>query len=170
MYASFFWLVVLTHGRMPKFSWRVFANPVSAWNFAPFIWRAFLFVAWMCFFLLIFLHLRQSFPSNLMQEKTIVLFYLWLFANVSRGYVRHDWTCMSLLWNIVHVLSTDNTLPRSSLRRLSFLFDSWWLILFPQVCVPSRRKWLQLLIGNKIENNWPVSDYRRYSFILNRKQ
>ena len=24
--------------------------------------------------------------------------------------------------------------------------------------------------GNKIENNWPVSDYRRYSFILNRKQ
>ena len=36
--------------------------------------------------------------------------------------------------------------------------------------VPLPRKLLQLLIRNKIENNWPVTDYRRYSFILNRKQ
>ena len=32
------------------------------------------------------------------------------------------------------------------------------------------RKRLQLQIGNKIENHWPVTDYRRYRFILNRKQ
>ena len=31
---------------------------------------------------------------------------------------------MSLLWNTVHVPSTENTLPLSSQRRLSFLFDS----------------------------------------------
>ena len=39
------------------------------------------------------------------------------------------------------------------------------LTLTPEV--PLRRKWLQL---HEIENNWPVTDYRRYSFILNRKQ
>ena len=38
------------------------------------------------------------------------------------------------------------------------------------VYIPCRPKWLQIQIGNKIENNWPVSDYRRYRFILNRKQ
>ena len=36
--------------------------------------------------------------------------------------------------------------------------------------VPLSKKILQLLIRNKIENNRTVSDYRRYSFILNRKQ
>ena len=36
--------------------------------------------------------------------------------------------------------------------------------------IPLFAKWLQIQIGNKIENNWPVSDYRRYRFILNRKQ
>ena len=40
---------------------------------------------------------------------------------------------MSLLLNIVHVLSSENTLTLSSLRRLSFLFDSWLLLLFPQL-------------------------------------
>ena len=36
--------------------------------------------------------------------------------------------------------------------------------------IPLFRKKIQLLIVNKIENNRPVSNYRRYSFILNRKQ
>ena len=36
--------------------------------------------------------------------------------------------------------------------------------------VPSSSKSLQLQTGNKIENNRPASNYRRYSFILNRKQ
>ena len=36
--------------------------------------------------------------------------------------------------------------------------------------IPSRPKLLQLLIGNKIENNRLVSNYRHYSFKLNRKQ
>ena len=35
--------------------------------------------------------------------------------------------------------------------------------------IPSTRKWLQLLIGIKIENNRPASNYRHYSFIINRK-
>ena len=38
-----------------------------------------------------------------------------------------DWNCMSLLSNIVHVPSTENTLPLSSQRRLSFLLNSWSL-------------------------------------------
>ena len=44
-----------------------------------------------------------------------------------------SWNYMSLLWNIVHVLFTEHTLPLSFLRRLSVLFDSWWLILSPQL-------------------------------------
>ena len=45
----------------------------------------------------------------------------------------HDWNYMSLLLNIVHVSPTENTLSLSSQRRLSFLFDSWWQLLFPQL-------------------------------------
>ena len=45
----------------------------------------------------------------------------------------HDWDFMRLLWNTVHVPSPENTLPLSSQPRLCFLFDSWWLLLFPQL-------------------------------------
>ena len=40
---------------------------------------------------------------------------------------------MSLLSNIVPLHSTENILPLSFQRWLSFLFDSWLLILFPQL-------------------------------------
>ena len=54
---------------------------------------------------------RQSaLPSNGMQEKTVVLF------------VSYYCLCFQRL---VHVLSTENTLPRSSQRRLCFPSDSW---------------------------------------------
>ena len=43
-----------------------------------------------------------------------------------------DWNYRNLLWNIVLVPSTENTPPLSS-QRLSFLLDSWWLLLFPQL-------------------------------------
>ena len=78
------------------------------------------------------LPLRQSWPSNLVREKTIVLLVSDLCHRCRRS-LSHDWNCMSLFWNIVHVPSTENTLPLSSQRRRSFLFDSWWLILFPQL-------------------------------------
>ena len=39
----------------------------------------------------------------------------------------------SCLWTINQLLSTDGILPRSSPRRLFSLFDSWLLVLFPQL-------------------------------------
>ena len=75
---------------------------------------------------------RQSWPSNLVREQTIVLFVSDHCTSLL-VLVCHDWNYMSLLLNIVHVLSTENTLPLSSLRRLSFLFNSRGLILFPQL-------------------------------------
>ena len=45
-FASSLRLIVLTHKRMPNFTWRFFF--VTAWNFAPSVWRAFISVAW-CF-------------------------------------------------------------------------------------------------------------------------
>ena len=72
----------------------------------------------------VFVPRRQSLPSSGMQEKTIVLSVSDLFHRCWRPYC-HDWNCMSLLWNIVHVPSTENTLPLSFQRRLSFLF---WLL------------------------------------------
>ena len=74
----------------------------------------------------------QSFPSNLVREKTIVLSVSDLCHCCQRQFC-HDRNCMTLLWNIVHVHSTENTLPLSSQRWVSFLVDSWWLILFPQL-------------------------------------
>ena len=106
-----------------------FTNPVSAWNFAPFVWRTFLFVVRSV--LRIFLPLRQSLPFNLVREKTIV-FSVSALCHCCQRLLCHDWKCMSLLWNSVHVPSTENTLTLSSERMLSFLFDSWWLILGPQ--------------------------------------
>ena len=43
-------------------------------------------------------------------------------------------------------------------------------LVLEETLVPSRRKRLQLLIGNKIENKRPASNYRYYRFILIRKQ
>ena len=62
----------LTEVRMPKFTWRFFAVFVTARNSAPCVWRTFISAA--CCFLMIVLHRRQSWPSNLVREKTIVLF------------------------------------------------------------------------------------------------
>ena len=66
-----------------------------------------------------------------MQQKTIVLFVSDL-CHCFHGLLCHDWNYMIFLWTIVRLLSTENTLPLSPPRRLSFLFDSWWLIPFPQ--------------------------------------
>ena len=49
------------------------------------------------------------------------------FCHSFQGLLDHDWNCKS----IVHVPSTENTLPLSSQLRLSF-FVSWWLIPSPQ--------------------------------------
>ena len=107
-------LFFLTRGRMPKFTWRVFYI-FSAWNFSPFVWRAFRSVAW-CSWGFFLLH-RLSWPSNLVRERTIVLFVSLLVL------VCHDWNYMSLLLNIVQVCSTENTLPLSF---LSFLTLGDW--------------------------------------------
>ena len=48
-----------------------------------------------------FLAFRQSRPSNLVREKTIVSDHCTSLLAL----VRHDWNCMSLLSNIVHLLS-----------------------------------------------------------------
>ena len=49
------------------------------------------------------------------REKTIVLFVSDYWHCCQRLFC-HDWNCMSPLWNTVHVLSTENTLPLSSQR------------------------------------------------------
>ena len=80
----------------------------------------------------VFLTLGQTWPSNLVREKTVVLLVSDHRASLLE-LVCHGWNYMSLLSNIVHVLSTQHNLTLCSPRRLSFLFDSWWLILFPQL-------------------------------------
>ena len=72
-------------------------------------------------FLRIFLPRRQSWPSNLVRERTIVLFVSDHRTSLLVP-ACHDSNYMSLLSNIVHVPSTENTLPLSSPRGLSFLF------------------------------------------------
>ena len=114
---------------MPITTWRIITISVSTRNVPPFVWRAFISVAWI--FWGFFLPLRQSWPSNLVRERTIVLFvcefhhcFQWLI---------HDWNYMSLLSNIVQLLSTDSILPLPSQRELSFLFDCWSLLLSQQL-------------------------------------
>ena len=67
-----------------------------------------------------------------MRVKKIVLFVSYLRHCCQRP-LCHDWNYMSLLWKIVRVPSTENTLTLSSQRRHSFLHDSWWLTLVPQL-------------------------------------
>ena len=69
----------------------------------------------------VFLLRRQFWPSDLVRERAIVLFV----SDLRHGFRRpvHDWSFMSLRSNIVHLISTENILPPSYQRRLSFLFD-----------------------------------------------
>ena len=64
---------------------------------------------------------------------------------------------------------SSNTYNKASWRA-DWTFEGTESMSFIASILPLPRKLLQLLIRNKIENNWPVTDYRRYSFILNRKQ
>ena len=70
---------------------------------------------------------RQSLPLYHVQERTVVLFFsdYCICSQVQD----HGWNYMSLPWNIVHLPSTESFLPLSSQRKLSFLFDSWKLLL-----------------------------------------
>ena len=126
MYASFLRLAILTHGRMPKLTWLVFTNSESEWNFAPFIWRALLFVAW---FLWGFLSLAASLLLRIWCGRRRSSFRSLIFATAAGSHSVMTETAWVSFWNIVHVPST---LRLSSQRWLSFLFDSWWLILFPE--------------------------------------
>ena len=99
---------------MPITTWRNFTISVSAMNVAPFCLKSFHHC---CLNLLrVFLPLRQS-----------TVFFVCEFRHCFQWLI-HDWNYMSLLSNIVQLLSTDSILPLSSKR----LFDSWWLLLFPQ--------------------------------------
>ena len=77
----------------------------------------------------IFLPRRQSWPLNLVRDKTIVLF-VSDYRTSLLVLVCDDWNYMSLLLNIVHVPSTDSILPLSSPR---WPFFPWLLLLFPQL-------------------------------------
>ena len=73
---------------------------------------------------------RQSLPLYRVQENT-------LGSSPSDSRIcfqtpNHGWNYMSLLRHIVHLPSTESILLLSSQRRLSFLIDSWKLLLSPQ--------------------------------------
>ena len=73
--------------------------------------------------------LRQSWTSNLVRERTIVL--LLCEPRICRQMLDHGGNYTNLLSNIVPLLSTESILPLSSRRKLSFLFDSWLLLVSP---------------------------------------
>ena len=116
---------------MPQFTWLFFSKFDQASNFNfTLIQRAFLFTVWsMWGFLSIAVsqfclrmgcrRRRSSFSVS-----DLCPCFQWLLG--------HDWSCMSLLWNIFHVPSTENTPPLASWRRLFFLFGPWWLNRFRQ--------------------------------------
>ena len=120
-----------THGRMPEFTWQMFTEFQSAWNIIL-VFRIFLSIAWSLWgFLFVVVNLFRLWHG--MREKTIALFVSHLCPLFSKCWrVMTDWICMTLPWNIVHVPSTENTLPLSSQRKGFFPYDSWWLIYFPQ--------------------------------------
>ena len=103
----------------------------------------------------VFSPLRQSWPSSLVREKTIVLVVSDHLTS-PLVLVSHDWKHMSLLLNIVHVPSTENTLPLSSQRRLSFL-----LVTAPLSTTSFRTLKFRVLI---IWSMWSFTD------VFNRKQ
>ena len=142
-------LVVLTHGRMPKSTWRVFTIFVTARNFAPVVWRAFLsHCSWGFFSPFVSLGLR-----NLVREKTIVLFVSDHCTSLL-VLVCHDGNHMSLLLNIVHVPSTENNLPLSSPRWLSF-FPFWLVVTDPLSTISFWALTLRVLI---IWSIWSFTD------------
>ena len=122
MCASGFRPVIQTHGKMPKFTWRILTEFESTWNFAL-VQRAFLFTAWS---LSRFLPLAvRLFCLRMGCRRRRSSFFVSDHCHCCQRLSCHDWEYMSLLWNIIHVPSTENTFPLSSQRRLSFLFDAW---------------------------------------------
>ena len=122
MCASGFRPVIQTHGKMPKFTWRILKEFESTWNFAL-VQRAFLFTAWS---LSGFLPLAvRLFCLRMGCRRRRSSFFVSDHCHCCQRLSCHDWEYMSLLWNIIHVPSTENTFPLSSQRRLSFLFDAW---------------------------------------------
>ena len=116
--ASSLRLVVLTHGQMPTFTWPFFYNVCDGTEFRSFWLKSIPLCCLM--FLRIFLPLRQSWPSNLVREDDRP-FRLWPFPlspKDGRSSLK---------------LHESNTIPLSSPRKLSFLFDSWRLLLFPKL-------------------------------------
>ena len=124
IHASSLRLVVLKDA---KFYMTVFYKLCNGTEFRSFCLKSFHLSCLM--FLTTFLPRRQSWPSNLVRERTIVLFVSDHRTSLLVP-VCHDWNNMSLILNIVHVSSTENTLPLSSQRRLSFLF--WLLVTDPR--------------------------------------
>ena len=122
MCASGFRPVIQTHGKMPKFTWRILTEFESTWNFAL-VQRAFLFTAWS---LSRFLPLAvRLFCLRMGCRRRRSSFFVSDHCHCCQKLSCHDWEYMSLLWNIIHVPSTENTFPLSSQRRLSFLSDAW---------------------------------------------
>ena len=116
-------LVILTHG-VPIVTWRViaFSKPTRD---SSLLSEGFL----LCCLNFLRVSLRQSWPSNLVRERTIVL--LLCEPRIPCQMLDHGGNNMYLLSNIVPLLSTGTFLTLSSQRRLSFLFDSWLLLLSP---------------------------------------
>ena len=129
MYTSIFRLVIPTHGRVADFKMTDFYR----------IWIGMVFRSYLLSFPVYCLipvwivvpHRQSVLPSSGMQEKTTIL----LVSDPRLCFKKlgcHNWNYMGLLWITVHVPLTENTLLISSQRKLSFIFDSWWLIPFPQ--------------------------------------
>ena len=76
-----------------------------------------------------FLPRRQSWLSNLVLERTIVLFVSDHRTSLLVP-VCHDWNYMSLFSNIVPVPSTENSLPLSSQRSVPLSTTSFWTLEF----------------------------------------
>ena len=122
MNVSFIRLVIQTHGKVPEFTWHILQN-LNRHGISLSIHWVFLFTAWSLWECL---------------SLAISLFCLRIVHFVSdpcHCFQRlgcHDWNCVGLIWNTVHVHFTENTLLLSFQRRLSFLYDPWWLISCPQ--------------------------------------
>ena len=105
---------------------------VTARNLAPFVCRAsFLACFWKFCFPFVSLGLwvwcrrrRSSFGSLATVQVSLYQFVM----------TETTWVPIK---NIVHAPSTEHALTLSSQRRLSFLLNSWWLLIFPQLrCGP----------------------------------
>ena len=109
MYTTFFGLVVWRHKRVPKFTWRGFHIFCNGTEFRSSCSKSLLL---RCLNFLRISH-RQSWPSILVRERTIVLL---LYEPRVRSQMLlqmrgHGWNYVSLLSNIVPLLSIGSTLP-----------------------------------------------------------